>query len=160
MIQVFESSGRGAHFYPEYPPFLKLEPSSKCTRHCEFCSIVDNVHGHFMDYDLFTRILDESKNYDVKKVSFSIHGEPTMHPRIVDMVHDTRRTFPDARIFTITNGDVFRKQEGLIVALYLAGMDDIQLDAYDEISSAYVDQLLRDNVYIRDNVSEIGRAHV
>ena len=39
-----------------------------------------------MDFELFQRIIDEAARVGVKRVHLYLHGEPLLHPQIVDMI--------------------------------------------------------------------------
>src|SRR5213082_1145082 len=70
--------------------FLQVEPVGQCDLRCQMCPIPFRQDGPphgppaFMDWDIFTRILDEMP--DLQTLHLQGLGEPMMHPRFFDMV--------------------------------------------------------------------------
>lgn len=72
------------------PPLctIAIEPTNKCNLSCKMCYIKKSgrITG-FMDFDLFKKIIDQLQNQlPTKSVFLSFGGEPTLHPRFLDMV--------------------------------------------------------------------------
>ncbi len=69
------------------PPSLQLEPTNNCNLRCTVCSrdTVTRSHG-FMSYPLFKNIIDEASKIGVKRIHFYNHGEPFLHPQIIEMI--------------------------------------------------------------------------
>ncbi len=71
-----------------YPDRMYLESTNACNLNCVMCpsglGLVTRRKG-FMDYDLFTRIIDEMAPH-VQTTTLHIWGEPLLHPRIYDMI--------------------------------------------------------------------------
>ncbi len=73
---------------PTSPDRMYLESTNACNLRCIMCPTglgkQERPRG-FMDYDLFTRIVDEMAPR-VSTTTLHIWGEPLLHPRIVDMI--------------------------------------------------------------------------
>jgi len=71
-----------------YPDRMYLESTNVCNLRCVMCptglGLVTRPKG-FMDYDLFTQIIDEMAPH-VQTTTLHIWGEPLLHPRIYDMM--------------------------------------------------------------------------
>ena len=71
-----------------YPDRMYLESTNHCNLGCVMCPTglkqVKRPKG-YMDFDLFTRIVDEMAGH-VKSTTLHIWGESLMHPRIADMI--------------------------------------------------------------------------
>jgi len=71
-----------------YPDRMYLESTNVCNLRCVMCptglGLVTRPKG-FMDYDLFTQIVDEMAPH-VQTTTLHIWGEPLLHPRIYDMM--------------------------------------------------------------------------
>ena len=79
-------TGGFERFY-EVPPVLQIEPANYCNVDCICCpSSRSSRPKGFMDIDLFRRIIDEASRIGVKTVFLFLHGEPMLHPRIVEMI--------------------------------------------------------------------------
>ena len=86
------------HLYPrmkivsKFPTHIDLELANACNLGCPMCYTVTDefkskVTKTLMDYDLFTKIIDECSKQDSHySIRLSWRGEPFLHPRIIDMV--------------------------------------------------------------------------
>jgi radical SAM protein with 4Fe4S-binding SPASM domain len=86
-----------------YPLSLQIEPTNACNLDCICCgrSRMSRSIG-FMNINLFKKIIDNAANIGTKNIFLYLHGEPLLHPNIVDMI----RYIKDSNLcFTIsTNG--------------------------------------------------------
>lgn len=88
------------------PSYVQLEPVGQCNLRCRMCAIQFRRDGPphgplaFMDYDLFTRLVDE--NPELRDLHLQGLGEPMMHPRFFDMV--SYAAARGVRVTTNTNG--------------------------------------------------------
>jgi len=91
--------------------FLWLEITAKCNLLCTHCYANSGPHGDLygdMTYSDWTRVLDEAAQLGCRSVQF-IGGEPTMHPRLHDLVdHANHRGFAFIEVFT--NATRLRKE--------------------------------------------------
>ena len=72
--------------------YLYLEITNRCNLHCEMCfkQYWSDEEGD-MPYELFLKILDDAAMFeDLKLVYFGGIGEPTVHPRFMDMVREVK----------------------------------------------------------------------
>ncbi len=69
------------------PPSLQIEPTNYCNARCICCSTAGSsrVRG-YMDFDLFRSIIDDAAKVGVQRIHLYLHGEPLLHPRIVEMI--------------------------------------------------------------------------
>ena len=76
-----------------YPVELALEITNKCNLSCIMCPRVNmNRPPGLMNFDLFKSIIDQVKDY-MELVYFSGGvGEPTLHPRLFDMLRYCRES--------------------------------------------------------------------
>jgi MoaA/NifB/PqqE/SkfB family radical SAM enzyme len=83
--------------------FLWLEITEKCNLFCTHCYAESGPQGELcgdMAYGDWTRVLDEAAGLGCRSVQF-IGGEPTMHPRLDDLVdHANHRGFEFIEVFT------------------------------------------------------------
>jgi MoaA/NifB/PqqE/SkfB family radical SAM enzyme len=83
--------------------FLWLEITAKCNLFCSHCYAESGpdseLYGN-MTYGDWTRVIDEAAELGCRSVQF-IGGEPTMHPRLDDLVdHANHRGFEFIEVFT------------------------------------------------------------
>ncbi len=74
-----------------YPPYLLIEPVSKCNLRCPFCFQIDKSFTKkpfmgSMDFDLFKNIVDEADNIGVGAITIGSRGEPTLFKKFKEMV--------------------------------------------------------------------------
>jgi MoaA/NifB/PqqE/SkfB family radical SAM enzyme len=69
-------------------PMVLVEPVFGCNLRCKTCWGVNEFEGHrppLMPWDLFCKFVDELPK-SVESVTFSLWGEPLLHPRIHEMI--------------------------------------------------------------------------
>jgi MoaA/NifB/PqqE/SkfB family radical SAM enzyme len=83
--------------------FLWLEITAKCNLFCSHCYADSGPWGDLygtMTFDDWARVIDEAAGLGCRGIQF-IGGEPTMHPRLHDLVdHANRRGFEFIEVFT------------------------------------------------------------
>jgi radical SAM protein with 4Fe4S-binding SPASM domain len=62
-----------------------------------------------MDIDLFQRIIDDASSIGVRRVRLFLHGEPTLHPQIVEMISYVKSK--DLMVHLTTNGILFDREK-------------------------------------------------
>jgi MoaA/NifB/PqqE/SkfB family radical SAM enzyme len=83
--------------------FLWLEITAKCNLFCSHCYADSGPQGDLygdMSYGDWARVIDEAAELGCRALQF-IGGEPTMHPRLDDLVdHANHRGFDFIEVFT------------------------------------------------------------
>jgi radical SAM protein with 4Fe4S-binding SPASM domain len=69
------------------PLSLQIEPTNYCDVNCICCSRdrMSRKKG-YMEFKLFQKIIDDAAQNNVKRIHLYLHGEPLLHPNIIDMV--------------------------------------------------------------------------
>ncbi len=77
----------------DFPLNVDIEASSVCNLKCDHCfrQYVDVGKQGLMDMDLYQNIVDECGKFKLFTLKFSMRGEPTLHPNIVEMVEYAKR---------------------------------------------------------------------
>ena len=73
--------------------YLYIEITSRCNLKCEMCfkQYWEDDEGD-MDWELFLKILDDAEEFpDLKMIYLGGIGEPSVHPRFMDMVREVKR---------------------------------------------------------------------
>jgi MoaA/NifB/PqqE/SkfB family radical SAM enzyme len=88
---------------PNELSFLWLEITGKCNLFCSHCYADSgpsrNLYGN-MNFEDWSRVLDQAQDLGCRSVQF-IGGEPTMHPRLADLVdHANHRGFEFIEVYT------------------------------------------------------------
>jgi radical SAM protein with 4Fe4S-binding SPASM domain len=150
---------RRAHPYGIVPPVPRrvvVEPTNACNLGCAYCGNKDMLRPRtYLSVELYTQLLDEMVALGIPRLTLHTIGEPTLHPRIAEMIAlATERK----RVVTIsTNGTTLGK-ESLARALVLAAPDllNISADAADEKTLAKTRDGLKPQV-ILDALSTVRR---
>ncbi len=76
------------HQVPPFPLNVDIESCSSCNLRCDHCfrQYMDMGKEGLMDYELYKKIVAECGKNKLFTLKFSMRGEPTLHPKIVDMV--------------------------------------------------------------------------
>jgi len=77
-------------FVSKYPLLVDIELASLCNLKCPMCYTIsdefkEKVNAKFMDFALFTKIIDEIAN-DVPAIRLSLRGESTLHPKFIECI--------------------------------------------------------------------------
>jgi len=122
---------RGQHVYAANYHVM-IEPVYGCNRRCSFCAC-DFSQFHLMEEEVFAKVL-ENIDHNTKRMTWNLCGEPTLHPKLIEMVSRAKAKAPKAAFIMITNGDVKvtqKKSFAYFEELAVAGMDLIHYDIYD-----------------------------
>jgi len=115
------------YFKPLYPwgwpTHLEIEPSTLCNLKCSLCPVSSGLQRPqgFMEFETFTKILDEVGNY-VFTLLFWGWGEPFLNPRAFDMIAYARAK--GVKVISSTNGHLFAREE-FADRLVRSGLDSI-----------------------------------
>lgn len=126
--------------YPEkqivydFPIYLLIEPVSACNLRCVMCFQMDdtftknqNYMGQ-MDIDLFKKIIDEAYIGGTKAITLASRGEPTLHPKLGEMLEYCSNKFFELKL----NTNATRLNEKLIHQILKSGITDLvfSIDSY------------------------------
>ncbi len=144
-LQKFPSLAKS--FSPR-PTQVFLEPTNHCNLHCKMCTRGARKAG-FMDYVLFTRLIDEIAAIGDVNLILHVGGESLVHPKILDMLEYVMvRSNRLRRVGFNTNGTLLnaKVQEKLVnlgvdwLGISLDGLgkvnDEIRIGSdYDQIEA-------------------------
>ncbi|QXJ19627.1 SPASM domain-containing protein [Actinomadura graeca] len=129
--------------YVQDPPnSVQIEPVEGCNLRCSFCGIRgiratgdrENLSGpyRFMDTGTAATIARQVARAGWSpRIELAVHGEPTKHPRLPELVAAIRLALPRAPLMITTNGiPLLDAWEAKVVALFDAGADTIAVDDY------------------------------
>lgn len=132
------------------PPFnVTMELVEGCTLACSFCAMPAIQHSpgkgfKFMEPATIQKVASQIK--DLKwncRVGFAMRGEPSMHPKLNEMIAIVRETLPRAHITMLSNGSGFLRKPGgahNVCAIFNAGLSVLGLDDYEGV--AFVPKIL------------------
>ncbi|MCA9773383.1 MAG: radical SAM protein [Myxococcales bacterium] len=136
------------------PLYVQFGIVNPCNYQCVFCwdqadGIPDEVAagyyedhdrddhmGAMMDYDLYARTVVELAAQGTRRIKLVGRGEPTLHPRLVEMIRHAKRH--GLRVGLTTNGSRLTKE--LATEIVDAGVDELEIstnaasvESYDRI---------------------------
>ena len=118
----------------DFPIYLLIEPVSACNLRCIMCFQIDesftsnnNFMGN-MDIDFFKKIIDEAAEGGTKAITLASRGEPTLHPKLGEMLEYCSGKFFELKINT--NGIILNDK--LIHQILKSGVTDMvfSIDSY------------------------------
>ena len=95
------------------PISCHIDVSSLCNYRCSFCFQADikgmkavGLKRGFMELEMFKKIVDQISEFPdkIKKLKIGNHGEPTMHPKLPEMIKYARESNTADIIEMFTNG--------------------------------------------------------
>ncbi len=122
----------------DYPLHVDIELASVCNLHCPMCYTISDefkkkVNTKLMDYELFTKLVDECAAGGVYSIRLSFRGESFLHKRIVDCVRYAKQK-GIKEVSTLTNG--LRLDEEMFRQMMEAGIDWITI-SFDGLGETY-----------------------
>ena len=119
------------------PPFcVQIEPTEGCPLMCKFCGI----HGirqkagdyKFMSVELAKDIAKQMAKLGWNsRVEFAMHGEPSVNPKLFDIVAAFREELPKAYLLLETNGSgLLDNPVGFTWDMKSAGLNCLAVDEY------------------------------
>lgn len=130
--------------WPYKPNMVQIETVQGCNRRCEFCGTM-GIERKFRYADIETvrhtcRLIREAGLNC--RILLAGHGEPTMHPRLPQIIQVIRKTLPGNMIRLFTNGTVIAKRPEMVVELFGAGLNDL---VFDEYTDSRIGEFVRSN---------------
>lgn len=111
-------------FYPKVPPKLHIEPTNYCNIKCISCSSSKSSREKgYMDFNFFQKIIDEASQIGVKIIHLYLHGEPLLHPQLVEMISYIKSK--NLRVHLVTNGVLFDREKSEAILRSGVNNDDI-----------------------------------
>ncbi len=90
----------------DFPVYLLIEPTSICNLRCVMCFQVDKTFSSnrkymgTMDINFFKRLIDEAHKGGTLAITMASRGEPTLHPKLGEMLHYCTGKFFELKINT------------------------------------------------------------
>lgn len=125
-------------FVSDYPLHVDIELASVCNLKCPMCYTISpefkkKVNAKLMDFDLFTKIVDECAEGNVYSIRLSFRGESFLHKRFLDCVRYAKEKGIQ-EVSSLTNG--VRLDEEMFAELMEVGMDWLTI-SFDGLGKTY-----------------------
>lgn len=92
---------------PRFPRTLQIQTFTGCNADCIFCPYGDTYETQpkgRMPIDMFRRIIDESGEHDVRRISPYLMNEPLMDRDLCDKIRHINARIPRCRVVVASNG--------------------------------------------------------
>ena len=124
----------------EHKPWnMQVEFVEGCSRMCSFCGIwgiwskPENRIIKYMDFALADKLAKNVGDWmNGKRIEFAMHGEPLLHPKVLDLIKLFRRYGDKCQFQLTTNGDMLLNGKLKIEDLFDAGLNILLIDTYNE----------------------------
>ena len=133
------------------PNRLYIECTAACNISCmDACcapetGITRTREAGMLDFDLFTRVIDEAGEALVR-VDFFNYGEAFLHKRAVEMCAYIKSRFPHIYLYTSTNGLAFDEKRAR--SLVHSGIDEVTFSLDGALPESYVKYRRRGNLNV------------
>lgn len=122
----------------DYPLHVDVELASICNLLCPMCYTISpefkaKVNAKRMEYNLFTKVIDECAAGNVYSIRLSFRGEAFLHKKIVECVKYAKNK-GIKEVSTLTNG--LQLDEAMFKELMIAGIDWITI-SFDGLGDTY-----------------------
>lgn len=124
------------HIVSDFPNYVLIEPVSACNLRCIMCYQIDetfNSSNEFMgvmDFELFKKVIDQAYAGGTNAITLASRGEPTLHPKLGDMLEYCKDKFFELKI----NTNATKLNEKLIHQILKSSVTDIvfSVDSYQK----------------------------
>lgn len=134
-----------------YPSHLRIETVQGCTRTCITCPCSCKKSNHkFMSIDTFFTYVLPNINNKVKRIEFSMHGEPLLNKYLPLFIKAIKEKEPKIQVSIISNGDLLNFQK--VKLLFENGLNFIHVDIYNKKSKIkFMDTIRKNKSYFKEN---------
>jgi hypothetical protein len=125
---------------PPLPSRLYIECTAACNISCDqaCCApetgITRTRTAGMLDFDLFTRVVDEAAP-SLVRIDFFNYGETFLHKRAIEMCEYIKSRFPHVYLYTSTNGLAFTEDQARRLAR--SGIDEVTFSIDGASQDAY-----------------------
>lgn len=123
-------AARGKHplgIVPDVPRRVIVEPTNACNLKCAYCGNKAMFRPRtFLDFELYRRLLDEMVELGIPRLTLHTVGEPTLHPRLPEML---RMATDRRRVVTISTNATRLDDEDYVRELVRAGPEILNVSA-------------------------------
>jgi len=120
----------------DFPNYLLIEPVSACNLRCVMCFQIDETFTKNQDFmgqmnfELFKKIIDESVKGGTQAITLASRGEPTLHPKLGEMLEYCKGKFFELKI----NTNATRLNDKLIHQILQNDITDVvfSVDSYEK----------------------------
>ena len=125
----------------EFPIYVLIEPTSTCNIRCTMCFQIDKSFTRkpfmgVMNLDFYKKIIDECVANGTKAITLASRGEPTLHPKLSEMLEYASGKFLEIKLNTNAtrlNEKLIRKILESQVNEVVYSVDESKEEKYEKI---------------------------
>ena len=126
----------------EPPNAIQVELTEGCNLYCDFCGLQGIRTFKTKNYKYAARETIESLSQQIAdlkwtpRIELAMHGEPSLHPALAEVIHIIRKHNPKVSIMMTSNGGGLLRSPGPaknIQDLFDAGLNILALDDYNGV---------------------------
>ena len=130
----------------EFPIYVLIEPISTCNLRCTMCFQVDKTftkkpYMGLMDMNFYKKIIDECASNGTKAITFASRGEPTLHPKLGEMLDYAKNKFLEIKV----NTNATRLTKELSEKILDAEVNEVTYSVDESIKENYEKLRVRSN---------------
>lgn len=121
------------------PNAVQVEMCEGCNLRCSFCGL-NGIRGKANDYKFASREVLEATARGIleagwnPRIEFAMHGEPTWHPDLLEVVAIFRMYLPKAHLMMTSNGGGLLKNPTEMIDGLLQHLNVLALDDYENVN--------------------------
>ena len=110
-----------------FPRLLSIELTNSCNADCIMCprSELTRAKGQ-MDFELFKKIINDCKGYNLKKINLFWFGETFIYPKLIEAVKYIKENLPRTKVNISTNGALVKGS--IVDKIIKSGLDTLNFD--------------------------------
>ncbi len=116
---------------PPTPKRIVVEPTNACNLACQYCGNKDMVRpAKYLSLEMYEQLLDQMVDLGIPRLTLHTIGEPTLHPRIGELV---RMAAERERVAVLSTNGTLLRREALARSLVEGGPEllNVSVDAAD-----------------------------
>ena len=140
----------------KYPQQVRIDIANNCNIRCLMCEGFTSYSKsdlQFIKLDTIKPFFEKIRNRPVKDIYIGCHAEPLINPEFADIAQWLRYTYPDSKIWIVTNGVLLHKYVGLFNQLKLY----LQLSLDSLVSETY--RFIRNGAMLGKLIYSLERLH-
>jgi len=149
---------------PQNPWSIQITCTYGCNRSCEFCGIhsIDKDGKYFIHIPVElvkSLAIQLNQSWKGRRIELNTNGDPSLHPRIFDIVSTINTYYPSGQIQLQTNGLKWKSNmHKYLNEFYKAGGDILVIDSYDGMYKEF-NKLCKSYAKLKSNIKYVDYNH-
>lgn len=144
---------------PLFPRTMQIQTITGCNADCVFCPYGETYQGQpkgRMALELFRRIIDESSEHAVSRISPYLMNEPLLDPTLFDKVRYVNDRIPGAKVVITTNGHFLTPEATEAMLDLRSGIHEVYVSVQGVDREAYA-RTMRGNMSLDRTLANVDQ---